>query len=300
MSKLLIIAIVAAVVFVILTIYSISDQSKDSKLERKKSSEDAKAFVQAKIWGPVYDFFDTHTKPEKKAKIQDRYNRAGFRKMNFATNIIFCLILSFALAIIVGIVSNNPFLGIVFFGIGWNIPGLFTDFVANRRIEKLNDQVGMFLRMVIKRYQVVGDFYFAFSSTIEDFEGEDPMYSELVQTMANINRGDSIDDALHELAHRMNNKYMRRFADYYAITADIGTQEAKNVVLEQALEQYQEHMELSRSLKKQLSELTMEAYIMLAFVPCVVVYQCVQDPSYIPFMTQTLLGKAGSAIFAAV
>ena len=64
--------------------------------------------------------------------------------------------------------------------------------------------------------------------------------------------------------------------------------------------QYQEHVSLTRELNKQISELSMEAYIMLAFVWGVVAYQINADSTYITFMTTTLLGQFGSALIAAV
>ena len=67
---------------------------------------------------PAYDFMDSHTKEEKKTRIETRYKRAGFKKINFATNGLICFILSTTLAIGMGIFSKNVFMGIVFFGIG--------------------------------------------------------------------------------------------------------------------------------------------------------------------------------------
>lgn len=292
--------IIGVIIVVLIMVMTTMDTSKEARLARIKKRREAGETFNRRVQTPIFDFFDKHTSDVKKEKVNDRYKRAGFKKINFAANGLICLILALVCGIAVGIFMKNVFMGIVFFGIGWNVPSLVMGFIANKRIEALNDQVGMFMRMVTKRYQVVGDFYFALGSTVEDFEGEEPMYSELMQTMAEINHGAAIDDALHELAHRTENKFLRRFADYYEITAEIGTQEAKNVVLQQALEQYEQHMKLSKSLKRQLSELTMEAYVMLGFVPCVVAYQINTNDDYIEFMTTTLLGKFGSAVIAAV
>lgn len=280
-------------------IYRNTDFSRDAIVARKQARSRVKARFKHKVAEPFVDLVTKRTKEEKIARTEERYTKAGF-KINYATNILICFLTAVFLALLTGIGMKNPFMAVVFFGIGWNLPSAIIGIISNKRIEKLNEQVGMFMRMVIKRYQVVNDFYYAFGSTIEDFAGEEPMYSELTTTMNNINRGDSIDDALHDLAKRTDNKYLRRFADYYAITSEIGTEEARREVLGQALQQYEEHMELSRELKKQLSELTMEAYIMLAFVPGVVVYQIKQDPDYVTFMTSTLIGKVGSAVIAAI
>ena len=233
---------------------------------------------------------------EKKEEV---FHKAGL-KMSYTSSILLSLLMGIAFAVGIFILIRNPFMSIVFFGIGWNVPSVVMNFFVNKRIRKLDEQIGMWMRMVIKRYEVINDFYSAFMSTIADFAGEEPIYSELIITRNNIERGDSVADGLHDLAKRIDNKYMMRFADYYAITSDIGTEEARHEVLEQALLQYQEHVSLTRELNKQISELSMEAYIMLAFVWGVVAYQINADSTYITFMTTTLLGQFGSALIAAV
>ena len=48
-----------------------------------------------------------------------------------------------------------------------------------------------------------------------------------------------------------------------------------------------------RSMRKQLRELTMEAYVMVAVIPIIIAYSCVTQHDYITFVTTTLLGKVG-------
>ena len=275
------------------------DFSKEAIQNRRLRAKLLKDKFKDKVSNPLRETIENRASEGRKSKIEDRYTKAGF-KINYATNVLICFILGLSLALLTGIGLKNPFMAIVFFGIGWNIPGIIATFISNKRLDKLNRQVGMFMRMVTKRYEVVGDFYMALNTTLEDFAGEEPIYTELQNTINNINRGAAIDDALHDLADRTDNVFLGRFADYYTTAVDIGTEEAKREVLGQAVEQYEEHMELTRELRKQLSELTMEAYVMLAFVPVIVVYQASQDPTYIPFMTDTLLGKFGSAVISAV
>lgn len=293
------VAIFLLIVFAIIQIYLATDFTKEGIQNRRLKLQVWKDRFKEKISDPFKETIENRTSEKKKYKIEDRYTKAGF-KINYATNVLICFLLGLVLALVTGIGLKNPFMAITFFGIGWNIPGIITTFISNKRLEKLNRQVGMFMRMVTKRYEVVGDFFLALNTTLEDFAGEEPIYTELQTTINNINRGAAIDDALHDLANRTDNIFLGRFADYYTTAVDIGTEEAKREVLGQAVEQYEEHMELTRELRKQLSELTMEAYVMLAFVPIIVIYQVSQDPTYIPFMTETLLGKFGSAVISAV
>lgn len=284
---------------VVSIIYRNMDHSKEAQLRRLKIKADIMRGFRKHVYEPVNDVVYQRLNADKIQKKEETFHKAGL-KVSYTTSIFLSLSVAIISAVTVYIVLGNPFMAIVFIGIGWNIPTVILNFFLNKRLRKLDDQIGMWMRMVIKRYEVINDFYGAFMSTIADFAGEEPIYSELIITRNNIERGDSISDGLHDLAKRIDNKYMMRFADYYAITSDIGTEEARHEVLAQALLQYQEHVQLTRELNKQLSELAMEAYIMLGFVPGVVVYQIMTDPTYIEFMTKTLLGQFGSAIIAAL
>lgn len=294
-----IIAMILFAVFAGIAIYRSMDFTKEGIIERRKKIHELKLKYNNKVKVPYNDAINTKVSIEKRRKVEDKYQKAGI-KLNYANSFAICLVAGTILSLVSLFGLKNPYMAISAFGFGWNVPGLLATFFANRRLEKINGQVGMFMRMVIKRYQVLKDFYLALETTTDDFVGEEPMYSELITTLNNINRGDPIDDALHEFAQRTDNKFLKRFADYYAISSEIGTAEARENILGQALTQYEEHMELSRELKKQLSELSMEAYLMLLFVPAVIVYQCMNDASYIPFMTTTMLGKVGSAVILTV
>lgn len=293
------VGILFIVIAALLMIFRSVDHSKEATLNRLKIKAKAQRAFRKNIYEPLNDFVYQRFSGEKIEKKEEVFHKAGL-KMSYTSSILLSLLMGIAFAVGIFILIRNPFMSIVFFGIGWNVPSVVMNFFVNKRIRKLDEQIGMWMRMVIKRYEVINDFYSAFMSTIADFAGEEPIYSELIITRNNIERGDSVADGLHDLAKRIDNKYMMRFADYYAITSDIGTEEARHEVLEQALLQYQEHVSLTRELNKQISELSMEAYIMLAFVWGVVAYQINADSTYITFMTTTLLGQFGSALIAAV
>ena len=154
----------------------------------------------------------------------------------------------------------------------------------------------MFMRMVTERYQSSNSFYRAFNSTIEEFEGEEPLYSELVTAADELATGEPMSEVLKGLAKRTSNKYMDRFADYYAQTVIIGTENATSKVLTMAVEQYEKHMETDKKNARELSEISMQSYVMLGMVPGVAVFGATQVEDYIAFMTTTMMGKIGSAI----
>lgn len=275
--------------------YGSIDRSKEAELRRAKFRNKAGSVFRKRVYEPYNDFIYKHTRPERMEKREEVFRKAGLH-INYASGIFIAFISAIIFSVAVFRILHNPFMAIVFFGVGWNVPSLIVGFIVNRRLRKLDAQIGMFMRMVIKRYQVINDFYTAFVSTIGDFAGEEPIYSELSFTRACIERGDSVTDALMDFAKRVDNKYMVRFADYYAIAAELGTEEARKQVLGQALVQYEEHVSLIRELNRRLSETAMEAYIMLWFVPVQVAYQIMTNKSFVLFYTTTLIGQIGSSV----
>lgn len=233
----------------------------------------------------------------KRYKKEKIYLQAGV-KITYAQGVILGLVIGVVAFIGAQILLDNLLLSTFIFVIGFILPDQAINFMKNKREKVINEQVGTFFSMIMKRYEVIGDFYMAFLATEEDFKGEDPMYSEIVRAKLNIQNGMPLPDALKDMANRLENKYLGRFADYYEVAAEIGTEESRNNILYQAVEQYNKNEEDMRVMRKQLSEVTMEAYVMLAFVPIVVVYSCFTQPSYLEFVTTTLMGKVGIAVIA--
>ncbi|MBQ6856593.1 MAG: type II secretion system F family protein [Lachnospiraceae bacterium] len=289
------IAILAFVLVIGLLIYLLTDHSKEAKVERARAQAQYKRTIHRKIIYPVNEFIITHVPEEKAKKVEGKYRQAGFN-IPYSVNILLCGGSCLLLAFLATTVLNNIFMGIVMLCTGWIFPSMFIEFLINKRIKKLDTQIGMFMRMVTERYQSSNSFYRAFNSTIEEFEGEEPLYSELVTAADELATGEPMSEVLKGLAKRTSNKYMDRFADYYAQTVIIGTENATSKVLTMAVEQYEKHMETDKKNARELSEISMQSYVMLGMVPGVAVFGATQVEDYIAFMTTTMMGKIGSAI----
>lgn len=291
--------IIIVIVLILMVVYMNIDRSKEGIIKREANKDQFKKSLNENVLTPLSRTVEGRVSQDKIKKTKERYAHAGIH-ISYTGTLFLCFFVGAALGIAILIGLNNPFMALVAFGAGWNIPSMVIGFLVNKRLDKLDEQIGMFMRMTTERFKVTNNFYQSMLTTVNDMAGEEPVHTELVRMISEIESGFAITDAMHSLADRIGNKYMRRFADYYEITAEIGTPEAREGVLEQALAQYQHHIKTTRELKKQISEATSEAYIMLAFVPLVVVYNIGQDPTYIPFMTTTLLGKVGSAVMVTV
>ena len=273
-----------------------------SKRERKKKQETGFARERRKdtLFSNMEKAINERAGTSKRYQKEKLYMRAGL-KITYAQGVMISLVLALVSFFLTQYLLDNMFLAFVMFIVAYLLPDQFVKLKKNRREKLINDQIGTFFNMVMKRFEVLGDFYTAFLATEEDFKGEEPMYSEIRRTKLNIQNGMPLSSAMKEMGSRLDNKYLCRFADYYEVAAEIGTEEARNQILYQAVEQYRKNEENMKNLRKQLSEVTMEAYVMLAFVPIVVVYSCFSQPSYVEFITTTLMGKIGiTAIFVVV
>lgn len=282
-----------------LLIYLFIDRSKDAQVERAKALEKYKRLINNKVIYPFNEAILTRTSEEKVAKAEAKYKQAGYA-ISYTAMCIINAGACIGCFLLATFILHNIFLGFVGLCCGWIVPDMIINFIINRRIKKIDTQIGIFMRMVTERYKSTNSFYKAFQSTVEEFRGEEPIYSELVKTSYAINSGEPMSDALMDLGRRTSNKYMIQFADYYTQTSIIGTENAMDRILTMAVEQYDRHMENDRKNAREISEIGMQSYTMLAMVPGVALFGIFEVDDYIPFMTTTLIGKIGVAVIVGV
>ena len=145
-----------------------------------------------------------------------------------------------------------------------------------------------------------GNFEKALILTTEEFKGIEPMYSELKSTVAEIQVGVNVGDALDNLARRTANQYLKRFSDFYKIAYKLGTQEVREKLLTQAYVQYEENRQMKAFMKKEISEPVRDSYIMVVTVPVFFMFGVVAMPGYSEFMFQETIGKVILAVIVGV
>lgn len=242
---------------------------------------------------------------EKKVKFSKRYAietlalQAGF-KLTYVDFVLISFASMIAMTVIVSAIMHSIIIGFCFGLLGYLLPKEIMVFLKNRRLVRMEKQVGPFMQMVIKRYDTTNDFGKALALTLEEFKGEEPMYSEIKQTILELEVGVPTSEALDNMARRTGNKYIERLADYYKIASTLGTEEIRKNLLNQAYLQYEENQEIKRNMKKELAGPKNEAYIMLASIPGFAVYQSITNDDFIPFMTQTTTGQIGTVVISAI
>lgn len=229
--------------------------------------------------------------------------QAGFH-MKYAEIVFISLATSVGIGLVTTLLSNNPLLGIVVGGGAFFTPKQLLVFLRNRRVEKMGEQVGPFMNMVITRYKVLDDFGEAIKASTVEFRGEEPLYTELKRTVNDITvAGGSVGKAFEMLGVRTGNKYLQRLADYYRITSEAseGSNAEKRVdLMSQAYRQYHENERTKAMLKKELSTVKRDSFIMLGAIPGVAAFQAAVNPDFIPFITTDPIGKVGITVITMI
>lgn len=227
------------------------------------------------------------------------YLQAGF-KFRYSDHILLGVVSGIVFSLLMSLLLKNPYASPIFLIIGYGIPFQVIRAIRNRRIALLDKQVGIFLKMILKRYEVTDDFGKAFRYVADEMKNEAPINLDLEACVRMIDLGTPMIEVLEHLAERTSNKFISRLAEYYRIVSAIGTREAKENLLQQAYIQYEENRQVQRTLQEKLSEPVRECYIILGMVPIMALYQAVTSEDYIQFMTGTQIGKIGTTAVISV
>lgn len=248
--------------------------------------------------------FDEYTK--QKVKYNKRYKmetlcmNAGYKDLKYSDVVLINMLSSFVMLFIFGVILNNIFLGIILGAVAWKVPVQILTAIKNKRITTLENQIGVFMNMVTKRYINTGDFEKSLVLTRDEFKGIEPMYGELNVTVAEVKVGISVGEAMDNLARRTGNGYMKRFADFYKIAYKLGTDEVREKLLTQAYEQFEENRKLKEFMKKEIAEPVRDSYIMVATIPIFFVFGAFAMPGYMDFMLFNILGKITMAVIVLI
>ena len=229
-------------------------------------------------------------KYSKREQIETLCLNAGF-ELSYSDYLLICICVALALFFVCLILLNNVFMGFAFAFVGFIAPKQFFEIVKGRRLDKLEKQIGPFMKMVVKRYEYTGDFEKALTNTTKEFYGTEPLFSELSKTVSEISIGIAIPIALDNLAKRTSNKYLGLLADYYKIAYSLGTDEVRKKLLNQAYVQYEENRRMKEFLKKEISEPIRDSYLMVLTVPVFFVVGCVGIEGFLDFYLNETVGQ---------
>lgn len=274
-------------------------ESKASDRTKQRQRHYRNLFRENVLKRKLESYTEQKVKYAKRHQVETDYLQAGVR-ITYAEHLLLSAGTGLCVSMLAMLLLKNPLLMVIFFYLGFLLPKQVVRWVKNIRIERMDRQVGPFMQMVLKRYETTRDFAKALEMTTEEFRGEEPLYQELKRTVLDLRLGRPVDEALDRLALRTGNKFLKRLADYYKVAAEVGTDEVRKGLLQQAYLQYKEHQEAKRLMKRELAGVKREAYVLTGAIPFFVLWQALSNPTYVEFMTETLIGKIGTAFIFAV
>ena len=271
-------------------------EDKTKIIKKRRSSKDMKGSL---IGGSLSQKFEKNADISKKFKIETLCMQAGV-DLTYGEYKFICTCCAIAVPLVILIFMHNFFLALIMILLGYLLPGQYLKTMANKRVKKMEEQCGSFLRIVLERYKTSKDMASSIQNSLHDFFGCDPFYGNLRQCVIDIQLGVPCEEALENLARRCGNKFLARFSDYYKITSNLATHESKYELLYQAFVQYEEDRELKQTLKKEISGPVSESYIMVVATPAFMCWQAVANPDYLDFMLNTTTGQIGLAVIFVV
>lgn len=272
-------------------------EEEDTKIKKSKSRLQRKNNRSAKdsLRTQFTKAINENANASKKYEIETMCIQAGIR-VNYGEFFIIRLTSTILIPIVFYLLTNNFFLIILFALIGYNLPTQFFKTISNKRKMKMEKQCGSFMRIVLERYKITKDISYAMKQSLPDFKGNEPFYTLLKESIADLDMGKTVEDSLYGLARATGNKYLGRFADYYSMTERLGSQEDKLSLLHQAYKQFEDDEKMKLKLKDKINGPTREAYIMVGCVPIFFLYQSFFTEGYLEFMLKDATGQLGLAI----
>lgn len=274
-----------------------NDEEK-SVLEMRKA-QSTSSFRENALKRKLEGLVESRTKVSKRSEIEEMCLQAGFN-LSYGEYRLIAYFTGIILFIAVMATLHNLFVSIVVGGISTFLPGQLIHLIRNKRVTKMESQVGSFMRLVIERYNSTKDFAKAIQECANDFKGQEPMYAELRRASADLNIGVPVNEVMRRLSKRVGNPYLARMTDYYEIASDLGTTETRENLLKQALRQYEENRSMKSKLRNELNGPVREAYLMVAMVPIISIYMASSTPDYKAFMLQTTIGQVALSLILIV
>ena len=284
-------------IMVLLILWStfISDSGKADIIQYRKdqTKNSSKNTFRVKFQEDI----NKRVKYSKREEIELLALNAGF-DLSYSDYLLICACIAIGLLVIFTVILNNVYMGFVFAFVGFIAPKQVLGVIKHKRLDKIEKQIGPFMKMVIKRYEYTGDFEMSLTGTAKEFYGTEPLFSELSKTVSEISIGVSIPNALDNLARRTSNRYLGLLADYYKIAYTLGTDEVRKKLLNQAYQQYEENRKMKAFLKEQISEPVRDSYLMVLTVPVFFLVGCFGIDGYLDFMTHEMLGQISLAVIS--
>lgn len=237
---------------------------------------------------------------DKKATIEHMLMRAGLDNWTYGEFVMVKVALTIITLIVSWLFIKNIVITAVVTVVTYLLPGQIIQFISNRRTHLMEEDIGTFIQLTVERYKVHGDFQRAVKQSAPDFEGREPIYSEIRKTILEFNIGTPTAQAIKNMGKRTGNRYIGQLANYYDIASTIGTEASRDDIIGQAWNNYNEDSKMKMKHQQEIQGPKTDAYIIVGALPLLMLYQAQVDENYIPFFMDTVMGQIGLAVILTV
>lgn len=224
------------------------------------------------------------------AKLDKKIERAGWplRPAEFLA-LNFCTALA---GLLVGLITREPALFVLLVALGVGAPHAALRFAAYRRLHRLQDQLPDILGVLASSLRAGHSFLQALDAVAKEIGGAGSQ--EFARVIAEIRLGRPIEDALNDLAARVDSKDFRWAVLAVNIQRSVGGNLAE--VLDTVADTIRERQVVRRQVKALSAEGRLSMMILIALPFLMAGYMAAVNPEYIGLLVTTTIGLVMLAV----
>lgn len=239
------------------------------------------------------DTVTERTDRKKVVKVEELLMRAGLDGWSYGEFMLIKIVISFIGILVSWLFLSTPVITIMSGVTLYILPSQLIQTIASRRISRMEVDIGTFIQLTIERYKVHGDFQRAIKQSASDFEGREPIYSEIRKTILDFNVGVPTSVAVDNMGKRTGNKFIGQLANYYEIASTIGTESSRDDIIGQAWINFNDDYKMKKQHEQEIDGPKKDAYIIVGALPLLMLFQANVDENYIDFFLNTTIGQLG-------
>lgn len=287
--------IVIAIIVLMMVKFIVTFISERKTRRSTKDRKSLKGMRELAVKQKLEEELTVNTKVSSRHKFERLASQAGLY-IRYGEYRLICLLSALVLPILTLMFMRNIYMALAMIFVGAIIPGQVISAIRNRRVGILDRQVESFMELFVERYKLTQSPSMALEGCVQDLVGQQPLYGELQRAISEMDTGDPTLEVFERFAERTANKYLMRMATSLKMAEDIGTSDAREMLMSKALLQYRNNKTLRNTLKERIEGPKRESMILLIAVPGVVIYQAIASESYVDFMLHEPTGKIGCVV----
>ncbi len=218
--------------------------------------------------------------------IDNKIDNAGLR-MNVATWLLIRAGVTFALFLLLLLLTGNLLIGLVLGGlVGWLVSGMWLDSKENASRKAFEEELPDFLLLIASALRSGLSFQQALDSTAHEGQGE--VSRQVRRALTEVQMGSTIEQSLGRVAERMQSEDMKWTVAALAIQREVGGNLSN--ILETAAMTVKGRAELRREVRTLSAEGRLSGWVLASLPVGIFVYMLFANRAYISFFWTNTIG----------